>query len=112
MADADGEVVGFGELVTYPEEPRHSHVGDINLVATRADRLQQGVGRALLEAMIDLADSWLNLTRLSLIVFTDNRHAVELYQRLGFTIEGTMSKLAFGAGAWLDAHIMGRLRDR
>jgi putative acetyltransferase len=110
-AETEGRVVGFGELVTYPDEPRHRHVGEINLVATHADWQGKGVGRALMEAMIDLADNWLNISRLGLIVFTDNTHAIRLYKSLGFTIEGTMPRLAFGAGAWMDAHMMGRLRD-
>jgi putative acetyltransferase len=112
VAEAEGQVVGFGELITYPDEPRHRHVGEINMVATHADWTQKGVGRALLEAMIELADNWLNLARLSLIVFTDNTHAIRLYERLGFAIEGTMLRMGFGAGAWMDAHLMGRLRDR
>jgi L-phenylalanine/L-methionine N-acetyltransferase len=105
-------VVGFGELITYPDEPRYRHTGEINMVATRADSLGKGVGRALMAAMIDLADNWLNLTRLSLIVFTDNTHAIGLYERLGFAIEGTMPRAGYGDGKWMDAHMMGRLRDR
>ena len=110
-AEADGQVVGFAELVTEPDQPRHSHVGEINIVATHADWLGKGVGRALMEAMIDLADNWLNLARLTLIVFTDNEHAIGLYERLGFEHEGTMRRAGFGSGAWMDAHVMGRLRD-
>jgi putative acetyltransferase len=112
VAEAEGRVVGFGELITYPDEPRHRHAGEINMVAAHADWLGKGVGRALVEAMVELADNWLNLTRLSLVVFTDNAVAIGLYQRAGFTIEGTMPRMAFGAGGWMDAHLMGRLRDR
>ena len=111
-AQTEDRVVGFGELVTYPDEPRHRHVAEINLVAVHADWVGKGIGRALMTAMIDLADNWLNITRLGLIVFTDNTHAIRLYKSLGFTIEGTMPRLAFGAGSWMDAHMMGRLRDQ
>jgi len=111
VAEADAEVVGFGELITQPEHPRHSHVGDLNLVATRADAVGRGVGRTLTEALIDLAENWLNLRRLSLIVFSDNQHAIRLYQHLGFEIEGTMRRFGYGNGAWMDAIMMGRLRE-
>jgi L-phenylalanine/L-methionine N-acetyltransferase len=111
VAEAEDRVVGFGELITYPDEPRHRHAGEINMVATHADWIQTGVGRALLDALIDLADNWLNLTRLGLFVFTDNTHAVRLYERVGFVIEGTMPRMGFGAGVWMDAYMMGRLRD-
>jgi L-phenylalanine/L-methionine N-acetyltransferase len=109
-AVSDGQVVGFAELVTAPDEPRHRHVGDINLIATHADWGGRGIGRRLMDALIDLADNWLNLPRLGLIVFTGNTHAVRLYERLGFTIEGTMPRFGYGDGTWMDAHVMGRLR--
>ena len=110
VAEADEEVVGFGELITEPEHPRHSHVGNLNMIATRADSVGQGIGRKLTEALIDLSENWLNLRRLSLIVFSDNQPAIHLYQRLGFEIEGTMRRFGYGNGAWMDAIMMGRLR--
>src|SRR5687768_7475724 len=47
VAEVQQQVVGFGELVTYPDEPRHRHVGEINLVATHADWVRKGIGRAM-----------------------------------------------------------------
>jgi len=111
VAEIDGQVVGFGELLTEPDEPRQAHVGDVNMVATHADWLGQGVGRALAEALIELAFNWLNLDRLGLIVFTSNAAAIGLYESLGFSAEGTMPRLGFGAGNWMDAHMMGLLRN-
>ena len=93
------------------EHPRYGHVGDLNMVATRADSVRQGIGRMLAEALIDLAENWLNLRRLSLIVFSDNEHAIRLYQSLGFEIEGTMRRFGYGNGAWMDAIMMGRIRE-
>lgn len=81
------------------------------MVATHADWARQGIGRQLIEALLDLADNWLGLSRLGMIVFTDNVHAIRLYEQVGFAIEGTMPRVGFGAGAWMDAHVMGRLRD-
>ena len=110
VAEIEGNVVGFGELLTEPDEPRQRHVGDLNMVATHADWLGRGVGRALSEAIVDLGFNWLNLTRLGLIVFTDNTAAIKLYESLGFRVEGTMPQLGFGSGKWMDAHMMGLLR--
>jgi putative acetyltransferase len=64
----------------------------------------------LMNAVIELADDWLDLRRLGLIVFVDNTHAIELYRRLGFVIEGTLRGYAFKRGALVDAHVMARLR--
>jgi L-amino acid N-acyltransferase YncA len=71
-----------------------------------------GGGSGERDTMVELADNWLNLARLSLFVFTDNAHAIRLYERAGFVIEGTMPRRGFGAGAWMDAYMMGRLHDR
>ena len=109
VAIADDEVVGFSELITYPNVPRHRHAGEVNMIMVREGWQNQGVGRELMLAMIDLADQWLQLTRLSLIVWTDNERAVHLYQQMGFEIEGTMPEYAFRAGGYIDAYLMGRL---
>jgi L-phenylalanine/L-methionine N-acetyltransferase len=34
VAEAEERVVGFGELITFPDDPRERHVGDVNMVAT------------------------------------------------------------------------------
>lgn len=111
-ARADERLVGFSELITHPNIPRHRHTAEINMIATHEDWQGKGVGRALMEAMIDLADNWLNLTRLSLVVWTTNEPAVHLYQTLGFAIEGTMPQYAFGEGEYIDAYQMGRVIRR
>lgn len=51
----------------------------------RRDFQNQGIGRAMLEKVLDLADNWLMLVRLELTVFADNERAVHLYESLGFT---------------------------
>jgi putative acetyltransferase len=109
VADLDGRPVGVLELVTWPDEPRHRHVGEVNLVAVHPDCARRGVGRALMEAAVELADDWLNLRRLSLVVFVDNLGAVEMYRRLGFVVEGTMVGYGFKRGEYIDAHVMARL---
>ncbi|HMR66031.1 MAG TPA: GNAT family N-acetyltransferase, partial [Anaerolineae bacterium] len=70
----------------------------------------RGVGTALMQAAVDLADKWLNLTRLELNVFTDNALAIRLYEKFGFTIEGTQVDYAFRDGRYIDSYLMARLR--
>ena len=65
---------------------------------------------ALTEAVIDLADNWLNIRRLGLIVFADNARAIGLYEKLGFEHEGVMREFGFKRGQFVDAVVMGRLR--
>jgi len=62
-------------------------------------------------AEIDLADRWLNLTRLELTVYADNEPAIRLYRRAGFRVEGTLRRFAWRAGEYADALYMARLRN-
>ena len=60
---------------------------------------------------MDLADHWLNLTRLELIVYTDNAPAIRLYEKFGFVREGLHRRYAYREGTWADVYAMARLRD-
>ena len=109
VACIEGEIVAMGGLDLFPKSPRRRHAGHIGLAVH--DKWQsKGVGRALMKALIDAADNWLNLSRLELTVFSDNEPALKLYQNLGFVIEGTHKKFAFRDGEYIDAHTMARVR--
>ena len=110
VACVDGEVVGQCGLHTYPDSPRRRHVGWIGM-SVRDDWQSKGVGTAMLQALVDLADKWFNLTRLELEVYTDNEPAVRLYQKFGFKTEGTQVRHAFRDGQYVDTHLMARLRE-
>lgn len=106
----EDEIVGQLDIFTYPNHPRRRHVGQIGM-AVRDDHQGQGVGTALMEAAMDLADNWLNLLRLELEVYTDNEPAVALYKKFYFVIEGTKTHYAYRAGQYVDVYAMARLRS-
>jgi putative acetyltransferase len=108
VACANGEVVGSLGLETSPTRLRMRHVGSIGM-AVRDDWQGRGVGTALMGAVLDLADNWLNLERIELRVYVDNSAAVALYKKFGFEIEGTHRRLAFRNGEYVDAYSMARL---
>jgi putative acetyltransferase len=110
VACVEGEVVGDLGLETYPTLWRRRHVGQIGM-AVRDDWQGKGVGAALMEAALDLADNWLNLSRIELHVYTDNRAGIALYEKFGFEIEGTHRRYAFKGGEYVDAYSMARVRD-
>ena len=70
----------------------------------------RGIGSALLAALIDTADNWLNLRRLELVVYVDNAPALRLYEKFGFVIEGRRRRDVFRDGEFVDSFIMARLR--
>lgn len=97
-------------LNTTPANPRMGHVGSIGM-AVRDDWQSRGVGTALMEAALDLADNWLNLTRVELEVYVDNAAGIALYEKFGFGIEGTHRRYAFRDGGFVDAYFMARLKE-
>jgi L-phenylalanine/L-methionine N-acetyltransferase len=107
VAEVEGRVVGVIGLYLLAN-PRRRHCGDIGM-AVHDDFQGQGIGGALLAAALDLADNWLALRRVELSVYTDNAPAIRLYEKFGFTIEGTLRDFAFRDGAYVDAYQMGRL---
>ncbi len=109
VACAGSTVVGQLGLHTFPNAPRRRHVGQIGM-AVRDDWQGKGIGTGLLNAAIDLAEKWLNLSRLELDVYVDNEPAIRLYKKFGFSIEGTLVRFAFRDGQFIDAYTMARLR--
>ncbi len=108
VAVVDGEIIGVIGLHT-SSRPRVNHRGEIGMMV-RDDWQGKGVGSAMMRAVVDLADKWLNLTRIELTVFTDNEPAIALYRKFGFEIEGTLRKYAFRDGEFVDAYAMARIR--
>ena len=109
VACVEGEIVAMGSLDLFPKTPRRRHAGHIGIAVH--DKWQaKGVGTALMEALIDLADNWLNLSRLELTVFADNEPALKLFRKLGFEIEGSHRKYAFRDGLYVDSYTMARVR--
>jgi putative acetyltransferase len=103
-----GEVIGMIGLHT-SSRPRINHSGEIGMMV-RDDWQCKGVGKAMMQAVIDLADKWLNLARIELTVFTDNEPAIALYRKFGFEIEGTLRKHAFRDGEFVDSYLMARVK--
>lgn len=109
VAVSGEHVIGIVSVNTFPNRPRRRHVGHIGISVSEAWQ-GKGVGNALMQAGIDLADNWLNLTRLELEVYADNEPAIRLYERFGFEREGILRQHAFRDGRYVDSIMMGRLR--
>jgi L-phenylalanine/L-methionine N-acetyltransferase len=107
VAERDGEVVGNAGAHP-PAAVRRAHAANIGMAVAR-EAQGQGVGTALMAALIDWADNWARLLRLELTVYTDNPRAIALYDKFGFVREGTHRAYALRNGVFVDAHCMARL---
>lgn len=68
---------------------RKAHVASIGSLAVHSDYQKQGIGRRLLQALLDrLQDK--QIRRVELIVESDNPAAIALYEKFGFQHEGTL----------------------
>ena len=101
--DGESERVLAGTL-----KGRRSHVGRVWL-CVHDDFQRRGIGAALVTALIDAADNWLNLRRLELTVYVDNEAAIRLYEKFGFEIEGRRRSDCFRDGLFVDSYAMARL---
>jgi len=107
--DSNGEekVIGAAGL-TVNTNPRLRHSGGIGIMVHK-DFQNNGVGTALMEALIDIADNWLMLVRVELTVFIDNQRAIHLYEKLGFQKEGIKKMAAIRRGKYIDEISMARI---
>lgn len=108
VAEVDGRVVGQLGL-HIQATPRRRDVGSFGM-AVHDDFQGRGIGKALVQAMIDLADNWLGLRRIELEVYADNVGAIRLYEKFGFVVEGTGRQWARRDGELVDALYMARLK--
>jgi putative acetyltransferase len=111
VAVVDGKVVGNIGLHGIQKSRRRAHAASIGMAVHDAWH-GKGVGSALMKAALDLADNWLQFTRIELTVYTDNAAALALYKKFGFEIEGTHKQYAFRNGIHVDSYSMARIRNR
>ncbi|MCA1438818.1 GNAT family N-acetyltransferase [Ensifer sp. IC4062] len=107
VAELDGRIVGLAGL--HRHQGRRQHAADLGM-SVHDDCRRRGIGRALLEALIEAADRWLGISRIELTVFTDNEAAIALYRQAGFVTEGVLKSWALRDGALADVLVMARLR--
>ncbi len=108
VAEVAGRLVGAASLHVKHGKLRHS--AELGIIVH--DEFQgQGIGRALMGALLDLADNYLGLVRVELEVTADNERAIGLYKSLGFQTEGRKAKAVFRGGQYVDLLVMSRVRE-
>jgi RimJ/RimL family protein N-acetyltransferase len=105
LALSDGSIVGSLSFDGGHRE-RIKHTGELGISVTRAFT-GQGIGRTLLERLIAWAKRGGVVRKLNLRVRTDNLAAIRLYERLGWVVEGRVTRDQGIDGVYTDTLFMG-----
>lgn len=94
--------------ITCERDPRSKvrHVGHIIGTMVAGDQQGQGVGRALLDALVARASADDELHQLTLSVTAGNAAAVRLYERAGFVRYGTLARAIRVGQRFFDKQLM------
>ena len=109
IAEWHGEMVGYLTF-TGGNRARTRHVGEFGITVVRSIQ-GVGLGRRLLELLLEWARAGGIVRKINLLVRTDNARAIALYTDLGFTIEGTKRRDMLIEGTFHDALLMGLIID-
>jgi RimJ/RimL family protein N-acetyltransferase len=82
------------------------HLGHVTGMMVHSDEQGRGVGRALIDALIERAGADAGLHQLTLNVTAGNAVAERLYERSGFVRYGTLPRAIRVGGTFFDKHHM------
>jgi len=106
VARVGDAVIGWAALSPVSARACYRGVAEVTIyVADAAQR--QGVGRALMEALI-AASEQAGLWTLHSSIHADNRTSIALHERCGFRVVGRRERIARRADGWADTIIMER----
>jgi phosphinothricin acetyltransferase len=107
VAEQEGRIAGYAYAGFYRPRPAYRHTVEDSVYVARWAR-RQGVGRALLEAVIERATA--RGMRQMVAIIGDSAHAasIRLHAEAGFRLVGTLEHVGWKFGRWLDTVIMQR----
>lgn len=105
VAEQDGHTVGHGLLEPAPLEMR-SHIFWLTLVV-HPGHTDQGIGKTLLQALLDWAEGDARVHKIELKVRSSNRRAIGFYRQSGFSEEGRLREhIRLPDGRYVDDILM------
>lgn len=114
-------VEGYTYLVLHNNKPigtcaimnpdmRNRHA-ELSIVIGDPTYWSKGFGTLIMKQLLEWGFEGLNLKRLYLHVFSFNERAIGLYEKMGFTKEGTLRNMVYRDSKYHDVYVYGLLRD-
>jgi len=100
LEDDGGKLLGFASYGTFRAFPAYKYTVEHSIYVEKSNR-GQGLGRKLLEAIVNEAEAH-GMHTLVGAIDLDNGASIELHKRLGFEHCGTIRQAGFKFGRWLD----------
>jgi len=104
--DGGGRVLGWAALTPVSGRCVYAGVGDLSVYVAAAAR-GRGVGRALLEALIDASER-AGIWTLQAGIFPENAASLRLHRGCGFREVGRREKIGRLKGVWRDVLLLER----
>jgi phosphinothricin acetyltransferase len=107
VAELDGRIAGYAYAGPYRPRPAYRYTVEDSVYVARFAR-RRGVGRALLDAVIERATA--HGMRQMVAIVGDSAHlaSIELHLGAGFRLVGTLENVGWKFGRWLGTVIMQR----
>jgi len=106
VAKADGRVVGWAALTPYSSRRAYAGVAGLSIYVSASAR-GQGIGRALLGALIEVSER-AGLWTLQAGIFPENTASLALHRAHGFREVGRRERIGQLNGVWRDVVLMER----
>jgi RimJ/RimL family protein N-acetyltransferase len=106
--ELDGRHIGGAGFAQIDGRNRSAELG---LFVGDPELWDQGLGHDILEVLVRYGFEQLNLNRVYLKVFAENKRAVHLYEKIGFQHEGRWRQAEYRHGCYQDMLWMSILRD-
>jgi len=107
VAEIDGRLVGYSYATGYRPRAAYRYTVEDSVYVT-AGRCGQGIGSALLAALIARCEAGPWRQMLAVIGNSGNAASIALHRRLGFQPVGTLASVGFKLGRWVDSVLMQR----
>jgi phosphinothricin acetyltransferase len=101
VAEEAGEVVGYAYASAFRSRPAYRFTIE-NSVYLRSDRLRGGIGRQLMQVLIEASAARGFRQMIAVIGDSDNEASIGFHKSLGFADTGVRRAVGYKFGRWLD----------